>query len=404
MSLKSKSRRRIWTAVAVMLAAGLGLAWFLGRPRPEVEVALVTRGTFERHVEDDGRARVRDRFVIAAPVAATVERTRLHAGDRVARGDLVATLRPLPSALLDARSRAELDERRGAAQARLGSARLALERAQVASQHTDAELAHARALAKTGSIPGRELEHAELEAGLAARERDEARFAVTMATHELEVARAALATAMRSTSTAPERFELRAPVNGRILRVYQESEGPIALGAPLLEVGDPDVLEIVVDLLSTDAVQITPGAEAQILRWGGPEPLAARVRTIEPTAHVKVSALGVEEQRVDVVIDAVTDVAAWRRVGDGYRVDARILVERIEGVLRVPTSALFRERDDWCAFAVEEGRAVRRRVRLRGYGPVESAVESGLEEHAVVIEQPAATLRNGMRVAPRARR
>ncbi|HSO37214.1 MAG TPA: HlyD family efflux transporter periplasmic adaptor subunit [Labilithrix sp.] len=222
-----------------------------------------------------------------------------------------------------------------------------------------------------------------------------------MAEHELELARAALATAMRSTAAAPERFEIKAPVAGRILHVYQESEGPVAVGAPLLEVGDLRALEIVIDLLSTDAVRIEPGAEAKITRWGGSETLEGRVRTVEPIAHVKVSALGVEEQRVNVIVDAVGDAAAWKRVGDGYRVDARILVERIEGALRVPTSALFRERDEWSAFVVEDGRARKRVVRLRAYGALESAVESGLVEGAVVIEQPADSLREGTRVATR---
>lgn len=401
MSLKARSRRIVWAVIGVLLVAGVALAWYFGRARPEVDVGRVTRGTFERFVEEDGRARVRDRFVVAAPVNATVERTRFRVGDAVAQGDVVATLRPLPSSLLDTRSRSELEQRSGSAEATLGRARVSLDRAQAATEHADSELERARSLAKAGSLPPRELEHAELEARLAMRERDEARFLVHLAEHELEVARAALATTTRSTSAAPDRFEIRSPVAGRILRVYQESEGPVGIGAPLLEVGDPGAIEIVVDLLSTDAVRVEPAAEAKILRWGGPGTLDGRVRVVEPVAHVKVSALGVEEQRVDVLVDVVSDAPAWKRVGDGYRVDARILLERIDDTLRVPTSALFRERDAWCAFVVEDGRARKRTVTLRAYGPLESAVESGLTEGASVVEQSPDSLRDGMRVDTR---
>lgn len=401
MSLKSKSRRRFWIVIGLLVMTGMTLAFVFGRARSQVDTGRVTRGRFERFVEEDGRARVRDRFVVTVPVAATVERTRHRVGDGIARGDVMATLRPLPGPLLDARTRAELEQRRGAAEAALGRARVSLTRAQTRQEHTETELARTRTLAKSGSIASRELELAELDARLASRERDEGRFAVHMAEHELELTRAALASATRTGGAPPDRFEIKAPVAGRILRVYQESEGPVAIGTPLFEVGDPNALEVVVDLLSTDAVLVTPGAVTEITRWGGPETLPGRVRLIEPVANVKVSALGVEEQRVNVIIDPASGSDAWKRVGDGYRVDARILVERLDDVLLVPTSALFRERAEWCVFVVEAGLAKKRSVKLRAYAPRESALESGLAEGTIVIEQPADSLREGTRVEAR---
>lgn len=397
MSLKSKSRRYFWVP-ALVLAFGSLLVVFFGRGRTQVETRRITRGSFERSVEEDGRARVRDRFVVSAPVAATVERTGHRVGDTLAQGDVVATLLPLPGPLLDARSRAELEQRRGAAEAALGAARIALSRAQTRQEHAETELARMRTLAKSGSIASRELELAELGMNLATRERDQARFSVHMAEHELEVARSALASVARAGSQPPERFEIKTPVAGRVLRVYQESEGPVSVGTPLLEIGDPSALEIVVDLLSLDAVQVTPGAEVEITRWGGPDSLAGRVRLVEPIANVKVSALGVEEQRVNVLIDPSGGSPLWSRVGDGYRVDARVVVERLDHVLRVPTSALFREQSEWRVFVVEDGRARKRSVKLRAYAPLQSAVESGLGEGTIVIERPADSLREGTRV------
>lgn len=387
----------IWAVLGLLVVGGLVLAWWMSRSPLTVDVTRVTRGVFERFVEEDGRARARDRYVVSSPLAATVERTRFHVGDVVATGDVIAVLHPLPSSLLDARSRAELEQRAGAADAALGRARTVLGRSTATLEHANAELARARELLNKKAIPAVEAERAELEARVAARERDEAAFAVHVGEHELEVARTALGLATRA-RTSPERFAIESPIAGRILRIAQESEGAVGPGTPLLELGDPSALEVVVDLLSTDAVQIEPGDEASILRWGGPEPVAARVRLVEPVAHAKTSALGVEEQRVDVILDVVGSAPTWNRVGDGYRVDARILVQRMRDVMLVSTGALFREAGEWAAFVVVDGRAAKRSVRLKAYGPTQSAVESGLQEGDLVIEQPPEGLQPGMRL------
>jgi HlyD family secretion protein len=387
----------IWAALGLLALGGLALAWRLSRSPLAVDVSRVARGGFERFVEEDGRARVRDRYLVSSPLAATVERTRLHVGDAVATGDEIAVLHPLPSSLLDARARAELEQRAGAAEAALARARTVLGRSTATLEHANVELARARELLKKTAIPAVEAERAELDARIAARTRDEASFAVHVGEHELEVARSALGLATHP-RTASERFAIESPISGRVLRIAQESEGAVGPGAALLEIGDPSALEVVVDLLSTDAVQIAAGDEASILRWGGPEAIAARVRLVEPVAHVKVSALGVEEHRVDVVLDVMGHAPTWNRVGDGYRVDARILVERVPEAVLVSTGALFREGGEWAAFVAVEGRAVKRAVRLKAYGPTQSAVESGLREGELVIEQPPEVLRPGTQV------
>ncbi len=392
MSNKARIRRRIWAFLALIVVAGIALAFVLGKPKTRVEVARVARGTFERWVEEDGRARVRNRFVVSTPIAGTVERTSHRVGDWVAKGEVVATLRSLPGPMIDPRSRAELEQRRGAAEAALASARAAVDRAVVASAHADAELARTRVLVEGGGRPEQDLREADLAARVAARERDQARYAAHLAEHNLEMARAALGSTARG---GAEQFPIDAPEAGRILRVFQESEGAVPVGAPLFEIGDPTALELVVDLLSTDAILVKPGGEARLTHWAGSEELAGRVRLVEPIASTKVSALGVEEQRVNVIVDPASESEAWKRVGDGYRVDARLLVERIEGAVLVPTSALFRERGDWAAFVAEDGRARLRTVHLRAYGPVQSAVEAGLVENDAVVVQPPQDLIDG---------
>lgn len=397
---KTKSRRLILSAIGVTVVVGLGAALALWRPSSDVEVGAVTRGSFERFVEEDGRARVRDRYVVASPVAGTVERTRLRAGDTVTEGAVVAVVRPASGPLLDARSRAELVERQGAAEAAIERAKLAHEHAEASRKHAEAEAARVRALAESGSLPARDLERAELVAQLATNERDEARFGVHMAEHQLAMVRATLTSATRAGKGPTERVEIKAPAGGRVLKVHQESESPVAAGATLLEVADPSALEVVVDLLSTDAVQVEAGAVAEIRGWGGPGVLAGRIRQVEPMATVKVSALGVEEQRVDVIVDPVGETDSWKRVGDGYRIDVRIRLEHIADAVRVPTTALFRERGEWCAYVVEGGRVHKRVVRLRSYGPLVAAVESGVAEGESIVLAPGDALREGARVRP----
>lgn len=394
---KRRKPKLLWIVLAAVVAAGLAAAFVLGRTRRVVVVEAVVRGTFERHVEEDGRARVRERYVVHAPIVGLLERSGLQVGDAVTRGSVLATVRPISAAMLDPRTRAELEQRHGAAEAELARAKVAAGRSETARAHAAAELARTRTLAAAGTASVAELELAEVESTLARRTRDEAKLAVHLAEHELALAAAALATTAPS-SIATEQVQITAPIDAVVLAIHQESEGPVALGTPLLELGDARGIEVVVDLLSTDAVLVDVGAPAEILRWGGDGGLPARVRRIEPRAVIKQSALGVEEERVDVVLDPVGEAPRWERVGDGYRVDVRILVERLDDVLRIPTSALFRERGAWHAFVVEDGRVREREVEVIGHGPLQAAVGGGLGEGESVVVYPGEAITDDLRV------
>lgn len=389
-------RRVAWALVSLLVVGGIALGWVLGSPRPRVEVAAITRGSWESVVEEDGHARARERYVLSTPLAGVLERLTVHAGDCVAEDDPLATLHPGPAPLLDARSRAELGARRDAADASLRVARAAEERARAALAHAEEEATRARGLEASGAIPRRDLEHAELELAVARRERDAARFSVGVASHERDVISSLLETP--ASAAGADTFTLRAPVAGCIVEVLHEDEGAVGAATPLLVLADLAAMEVVVDLLSTDAVRVSAGDEVTLDGFGGDETLRGRVRLVEPRANVRVSALGVEERRVDVVVDPVQTPEAWSRVGDGYRVDVAIVVDRLDDGLLVPTSALFREGEGWAALVLEGDRVSRVPVELARYGPRSSVVETGLSEGARVVIEPPDDLEDGARV------
>src|SRR5581483_5045646 len=262
--------------------------------------------------------------------------------------------------LLDARSREEGAERISAAEAAVQRADAALARARVALEQEQIDLARARSLRAQGVLARNELDRAELAVNVRLKEVSAAEFERDVAAHQLEMARASLRQ-LREDPAAPgsavEPWEIRSPVPGRILRVLQKSESIVASGTALVELADPEDLEVVVDLLTSDAVQVRPGARVVIDGWGGSEPLAGRVRLIEPAAFTKLSALGVEEQRVNVIVDIASPPETWRSLGDAFRVDARIVVDERDDALLVPTSALFRDGDRWAVYAIEGGAA-----------------------------------------------
>jgi HlyD family secretion protein len=389
--------RHALTAAAVLLA--LGGTFLAFRPWPAlVETEQVTRGRFEAVVEEDGRTRVRERYVVSAPVAGRVLRLAVRPGDVVGRDDPVALILAAPSALLGPRARREAEERVGATEAMLQQAGILVERAAAQQAQADADAARMRALHARGAAPLQQLERAELAERTAARDMLAAERRRHAAEHELDQARALLA-ATEAPETGPERQEVRAPVAGQVLRVLQESEAVVTAGAPLLEIGDPADLEVVVDILTTEAVGIAPGAPVTIERWGGPAPLQGRVRLVEPGAFTRVSALGVEEQRVWVVIDLLGPREDWAALGDGFRVDARITVEAIEDAVRVPTSALFRRGGGWAVFVVQDGLARERRVAVTRRAARSAMVADGLAPGETAIVFPPSALRDGARVS-----
>jgi HlyD family secretion protein len=386
---------------AVALVALLGWAF---APRPvEVEVAPVSTGPFETTIDEDARTRLLERYVVSAPLAGRLRRIALREGDRVAEGDALATLMPLLSPMLDERTRVEQGARVGAAEAALQLASSRVGTAQVALEQARNEQRRTEQLAQQGFVSPNKIDADRLAVRAAAQELATATEGVHVAGHDLSQARAALQ-ATRGGSSAG--FVLQAPVSARVLKIHQTSEATVALGTPLLELGDTARLEIVAELLSSDALAAQPGSTVRIERWGGPTVLQGVVRRVEPAAFTKVSALGVEEQRVNVLIDITSPAAEWAALGDGYRVGVRIVTRSEASVLRVPVNAVFPlEQPAGAAtaavFVVDGGRAALRPVQVVARNGSMAWLRVGPPAGAQVIVYPPSTVGDGTRVAPR---
>jgi HlyD family secretion protein len=397
--LRILTDRRVLLSTAAVGGLVLVALW----PTPvAVELATVTRGALVVTIDEEGRTRVRERYVIGAPVGGRVLRIELEPGDRVAAGDVVARLRPEAPPLLDARTRAEAIAAVQSAEASLGRARAEEQRTRTALTQAQRELTRVRQLTAAGATAAQDVEARETDASLATEAVTAAVFAVRTASAEVERARA------RATpSVAPPAegiVAVRAPSAGVVLKRLRESESVVPAGEPLLEIGDPRRIEIVTDLLSTDAVRVRPGARAMVEQWGGEAALAATVRRIEPGAFTKVSALGVEEQRVNVVLDLVAEGEDCAVLGDAYRVETRVVLWEAANVLKVPTNALFRHDARWAVYVASEGRARLTVVELGHQTGQEAEVTSGLAEGAMVIVHPADLLHDGSRIIQRASR
>ncbi len=390
-------------ALTGLTLAAAALFYLALRPSPlPVDIGRVQRGELQVTVDEDGKTRVRDRFIMTAPMAGRVERIVVHEGDAVEPGTMAARIHPLP---LDPRTRAEASARLDAAQAEKQAAQARLEQAHAALEQAQRTADRARRLSAAGTFSAQERDLAELAETSAAKELEAARFAAQAAEYNVDAARAALlepghedaALVGRCGGTDGACLELRSPIQGRVLRVTEESERIVSPGAPLVELGDPAALEIVVDVLSTDAVKIKPGAPVLVEDWGGDRTLHARVRLIEPSGFTKLSALGVEEQRVNVIADFVEPPDS---LGDGFRVEARIVVWTGADVLSAPVSAVFRRGDGWSVFVVEGRVAHQRDVALGHRGSRRLEVLQGLQDGESVILHPSDEIRDGSRVAP----
>jgi HlyD family secretion protein len=397
----ARVRRVLLVLLAVAAVGGLVMIWM---PEPiAVDTAQVRRAPLQTTVDEDGVTRVKDRYVVSAPLLGNLARIDLDAGDPVQPGSLLARLLPLAPPLLDTRSRAQAEGRVAAAAAARRQANAAVERVRTALEFATREAARQRGLTGTGAAAERAVERAELEERTLREDLASAEFGARVAEYELQVAQAALGRLERPRSSAADEaeVEITSPVGGRVLRVIQRSEGAVQPGTPLIEVGDPAALEIVVDVLTSDAVHIESGAPVSIERWGGPQALRAHVRLIEPSAFTRVSALGVEEQRVNVVIDLDDPHATWAALGDGYRVEARIVTWQAGDVLGVPSSALFRHGEHWAVFAVSDGRAHIRDVEIGAQNGQRAQITRGLGEGERVIEYPSDRVADGERVEMR---
>jgi HlyD family secretion protein len=383
---------------AVLIVAGI-LAVALWPEAIEVDVVRVARGPMQVTIDEEGETRVRERFVVSAPVSGRLQRIELEPGDTVVRGKtLVARLIPAAPPLLDPRASAELAAAVEAARAAVGEARAERERAAAALTRAQSSLRRQQQLADAGLSSREDLEVAETTLRSAEEALRAAEFAVARAERELQAARARLAP-----STAGGRpVDVIAPVSGVVLKRLRESEIVVPAGDPLLEIGDPANLEIVADLLSTDAVRVSGGDPVLIDQWGGNHPLNGRVRRVEPSGFMKVSALGVEEQRVNVIIDLADGDGAARQLGDGYRVEVRVVTWREEAALKVPIGALFRRGEQWAAFVIDNDVAHLQIVQLGPRNDSEGQITGGLVEGQIVVLHPPDTLQDGMRVKIRA--
>lgn len=381
-------------AVAALLAVAL---WPSAVP---VDTATVTRGPLEVTVDEEGETRVRERYVVSAPVPGEVLRIELEPGDAVKRGAVVATVRPAPPVPLDSRARAEAEAAVESARARVGQAQAEHKRAEPALELARSQLARQRGLFGRGIVSQQALDAAVADERAAQEALRAAEFAAASAADQLAMARARLLPATGGPA-ASRPVECRSPVDGLVLKRLRESQSVVAAGEPLLEVGDPARLEIVSDLLSTDAVRVTPGAEVHIEQWGGDRVLAGRVRRVEPSGFMKVSALGVEEQRVNVVVDFADRAEAWRELGDGYRVEIRVVVWQANDAVKVPTSSLVRRGDGWAVFVADSGRSRLRVVEVGHRNAQEAEVHSGVSAGQVVVVHPADAVQDGGRIALR---
>lgn len=385
---------------AAVLVALLGWAF---APRPAlVELAEAKPGLFEAGIEEDGKTRVLDRYQVSAPLAGRWLRPTLKEGDTVQAGALLGQLQPTLAPLLDARSLAELSARADGAAAAQPRAAARLGAAQVALAQAEHGLRRAESLAAQGFVSQASLDDAQLALQAAQQERASAQAEAQIARYELAQARAALGAHNQGSAKS---FELRAPVGGQVLRVQQPSEAMVAMGTPLIELGDTSRLEVVAELLSSDALQLKAGQAVRIERWGGPGTLAGQVSRVEPGAFTKVSALGVEEQRVRVQIALTSPLAQRQGLGDGYRVAVKVMTRRQDGALLVPVSAVFplpgAEPGRHAVFVAEGGRAHLREVQLEARNSSLAWVAQGLAAGATVVVYPPQGLVDGARVKPR---
>jgi HlyD family secretion protein len=365
-----------------------------------VETGVVVRGPLLATIDEEGETRVRHRYILTAPVSGEVLRIDLEPGDPVTRGMTLATVRAAPPVPLDARARAETEAAILSARAALGRLTAERDRAETTLRRVRQQTERTRTLAQAGAVAPEELEAREAELQMAQEAVQAAEFAVAQAQHDIDAAAARLAPP--SSAGGRRDYTVTSPVNGVVLRRHRESQSVVPAGEPLLEVGDPNQLEIVADLLSADAVAIAPGSEVLIERWGGNQILEGRVRRIEPAGFTKISALGVEEQRVNAIIEFETPTEAARALGDGYRVDVRIVTWRTDAALKLPPGALFREGDAWAVYVVQVGVARVRSVTVGHRSDTEAEITCGLEAGDSVVLFPPDTLEDGRKVTPRA--
>ena len=425
-----KATARYLVMLLIVAAGVAALVWAFIPDPIGVDVAEIAKGRLLVTVDEDGKTRIRERYIVSTPLTGRLLRIELDPGDPVEKDKtLLATIEPRDPELLDPRTFALAEARVRAYEAALEKTIPLIEQARERQAYAERELKRARELKQRNAISQSQFDETILQDRLAAEQLRSARTAQDIARFELEQAQAAL---LRSRPDGPGRddphgeatdadansgtdsrqeeaktaddewtYRIYAPISGRVLQVFQESTAVVTAGMHLLELGEPADLEIVVDVLSQDAVAIESDDRVLLEHWGGEQPLEGRVRLVEPAAFTKISTLGVEEQRVNVIIDLVDPAAERTALGDGFRVEARIVTWETDDALKVPTSALFRYGDDWAVFRINVDRAERTIVTLGNRNGLEANVTSGLAAGDRVIVHPSDSVRDGVRVAER---
>lgn len=402
-------KKSTWYFAIAGAAAAIALvAWSFAPRPPEVEVATATQGHFEATIDEDGKTRLRERYVLSAPLAGVIERIALREGDVVVANATVATIRPVLPAMLDDRSVRDQQLRVEIAQAQQQRVQARAEQARLALSQALNDMQRSEQLARQGFVSTTRLESDRLAMQSAQRSLEAAEQERRIARHELEQARSALLAVRQPARDGARAFVLRAPISGRVLRVVQASEGTVAPGTPLLEMGDTQHLEVVAELLTTEAMQARPGSRVIVERWGGEGTLQGRVRLVEPGAFTKVSALGVEEQRVKVLIEITSPQEQWRSLGDGFRVGVRIVTLAVDQVVQVPVSALFPlpggeadARADMGVFVVDGGRVRLTPVQVGARNANVAWIRQGLRAGASVVVYPPSSVKDGAKVVVR---
>lgn len=383
--------KAFFTVIAVLVAAGLTLAFW---PQPvSVETTKVVRGTVLVTVDEDGKTRIREKYIVSAPLSGRLLRIEMDPGDNVESGKtLLAVIQPRDPDLLDARAIAQAEARVAAAQAAFGRTDPQVATARLEADNAEAELVRTREVAERsrGAVTASTLDAAEMRHRMATEGIRSASYAQEIAEFELQQAKAALMRSRQNGDSPPKEwaFSIRSPVNGRVLRVFQESAAVVSAGTPLLELGSPSDLEVEIDVLSSDAVAIEPGDRVLLERWGGKRTLEGRVRLVEPAGFTKISSLGVEEQRVNAIIDLIDPPEERESLGDGFRVEARIVTDEATDVLCVPNSALFRVGSDWSVFRIVDARAELVSVAIGRRNDRLAEVLDGLEEGETLVVHP----------------
>ncbi len=384
-----------------VVVIGLLIWGFWPRPVP-VELVEAQRASMTVTIEEEGQTRVVDRFIISAPVDGVACRVQLDVGDMVQAGQTLLSISPLESRVLDSRSRAEAEALVAAARSALELARQQADAAGASANFKRSEIKRLTPLAEQGVISSAAFDKARMELLTAEASLRSANHAVEVAKYEQRAAETALKYSAGTVTGDPAiRVPVKSPITGRILQMPHECEGPVTTGQELLVVGDPSLLEVVVDLLTADAVKVNPGMKVRFDRWGGDEPLEGQIRAIEPFGFTKISALGVEEQRVNVIADFVSPKEDWQRLADGYRVEARFVIWEEEDVLQVPASSLFRLNGGWALFRAENGRARQRVVKIGQRTGLLAQILEGLETGDKVVNHPSDEVADGVRIRER---